>query len=121
LFAALATATNVRPRCEDHVFAAQTGEFGDTQTCLDCDGEQRVVATTDPGVSVGNGEDRLDLLSGEERNDVAIEPFLWDCQDPRDQIGVFGVLERREAEQRMDRGQAGVAGSYAVAARFPGR
>jgi hypothetical protein len=82
---------------------------------LDRDGEQRVVATTDPGVWVGNGEDRLDLLFGQERNDVAIEPFLWDRQDPRDQIGVFGVLERGEPEQRMDRGQAGVAGSYAVA------
>jgi hypothetical protein len=115
LFSALTAATNVRPRCEHHVFAAQTGEFGDTQTGLDCDGEQRVVATTDPGVLVGNGEDCLDLLFGEERNDVAIESFLWDRQGPRDEIGVFGVLERGELEQRMDRGQAGVAGSYAVA------
>ena len=74
-----------------------------------------MVATTDPGVWVGNGEDRLDLLFGEERNDVAIESFLWDRQGPRDQIGVFGVLERGELEQRMDGGQAGVAASYAVA------
>ena len=115
LLSALTAAANVRPRCEHHVFAAQTGKFADTQTCLYCDVEQRVVATTDPGVLVGNGEDRLDLLFGQERNDVAIEPFLWDRQDPRDQIGVFGVLERGELEQRMDRGQAGVAASYAVA------
>ena len=31
-----------------------------------------------------------------------------------DQVGVFGVLERGEAEQRVDRGQAGVAGACAV-------
>jgi hypothetical protein len=76
----------VGPGCEDHVFAAQTGEFGDTQTGLGCDGEQRVVATTDPGVLLGNSEDRPELLFGQERNDVAIESFLWDRQGPPREI-----------------------------------
>jgi hypothetical protein len=53
-----------------------------------------VVAATDPGVSVRDGEDRFDFLLGEEREDRSLEPFLRDRQDPRDQVGVFGVLER---------------------------
>ena len=114
LFSALATAANIRTGSQGHAFAAQAGNLAHTYTGLDGEGEQCMVAATDPGAAVGDGEDRLNLLFGEEFYDSPLEPFLWDRQDPGNQIGVFGVLESGEPEERMDRGQTGISASDAV-------
>ena len=45
-----------------------------------------------------------------------VEAFGRDRQHPGDGLGVFGVGQRGVAEQRVDRGQPGVAGADAVAA-----
>jgi len=66
---------------------------------LDGQGQQRVVAPTDPGVAVGDGEDRLDLRFGQELDDPAVETFLRDRQHPCDLRGVLGMSECGVAEQ----------------------
>ena len=53
---------------------------------------------------------------GEEGDQVAFEPLGRDGQHPLDRRGVLGMVQRGVAEQRVDRGQAGVAGAHSVAA-----
>ncbi len=45
-----------------------------------------------------------------------VEAFGRDRQHALDDVGVLGVAQRGVAEQRVDRGEAGVAGPDAVAA-----
>ncbi len=81
MFSALALAADVRTGGQDDVVTAQTGELGDAQTRLNCKSEQGVVTPPDPGVFVGDGENRFNFRFAQERNDALIEPFLWDGQN----------------------------------------
>ena len=104
-----------RPAVVD-VLAAQPGQLGDPQPGLDRGQQQRVVAAAGPDVTVGRGEQRVDLLVGEVGDERAVESFGGEREHPLDHRGIFGVLERRVAKQRPDRGEANVAGARAVAA-----
>ena len=75
-----------------------------------------MVASAGPGAAVGRGEQRVDLGFGEVGDQRPVEALGRDRQDARDRGGVLGVAQRGVAEQRVDRGQAGVAGADAVAA-----
>jgi hypothetical protein len=75
-----------------------------------------VVAAPGPGGSVAGGEQGVDLVVGEEGDQVAFEPLGRDGQDPLDRRRVLGVVQRGVAEQGMDCGQAVVAGAHPVAA-----
>jgi hypothetical protein len=55
------------------------------------------------------------LGGSKEGDQVPLEAFGRDGQDPADQGGVLGVAQGGVAEQGVDRGQAGVAGPGAVA------
>jgi hypothetical protein len=116
LFAAFAVAADVCPGgAEGDVAASQRGDLGDPQAGLDGEGEKRVVAAAGPGGLVGGGEQRLCLGGSKEGDQVPLEAFGRDGQDPADQGGVLGVAQGGVAEQGVDRGQAGVAGPGAVA------
>ena len=104
------------PGAEVQVGAGEPDQFGDPQAGLDGEEQQRVVASPGPGGLVAGGEQRVDLGLGEVGDQRPVEAFGWDRQHPGDALGVFGVGQRGEAEQRVDRGQPGVAGADAVAA-----
>ena len=90
---------------------AQPPKSGPYQLAHDKDG---VVASPAPGVGVGGGEQCFGFGSGEERDGGPVGPFLGDCEDALDRLGVFGVLVGRVFVERSDRGEAGVAGGGAV-------
>jgi len=75
-----------------------------------------VVAPSGPGAGVAGAKQRFDLVVGEVGDQRPVEPFGWDREHSGDAVGVLGVGQRREPEQRVDRGQSGVAGADAVAA-----
>ena len=91
------------------------GELGHPQSRLDGGEQQSVVATTDPAGAVRRGEQSVHLWWLEEGHVVALGAFGRDGEDPSEQLSVFGVLECRVAVHRVDRREAGVAGSGAVA------
>jgi hypothetical protein len=49
---------------EIHVLAGESSDFADTQTRLGDEYEQRMVASSHPGLSVGCGQQRVDLVLG---------------------------------------------------------
>ena len=63
---------------------------------------------------VGGGEQRVGFLRGEVADDGALAAAGRDGQDLADHGGVLGCPRGRVAEQRVDRGQPGVAGGAAV-------
>ena len=75
-----------------------------------------MVAAADPGVAVGRGQQRVDLVVGEERHELSVGAFGRDGQHPLDQRGVLGVAQRGVGEQRVDGGESVVAGAHAVVA-----
>lgn len=115
LFAALAVDPDVGPGAEVDVVSAQGDEFGDPEPGLDGDDEEGVVASTAPSGLVGGGEQNVDLVGVEERDQGPVPAFGRDGQDAGDGVGVLGMPERGVAEQGPDGGEAGVAGGDAHA------
>jgi hypothetical protein len=103
--------------CKLHVGAAQRDQLCDSESGLDCDQQQGVVTSADPGGAVRAFQQRLGLLAGQERDQGAVVALLRDRQDTLDGPGVLGVVQRGEPEQGVDRRQPGVAGPRAVAPR----
>ena len=93
----------------------EAGELGDPQPGLDGEQEQGVVAAAVPCPAVGGGEQRVGLVGGEVADDGPLAPPWRDRQDLADDGGVLGCPGGGVAEQRVDRGQPGVAGGAAVA------
>ena len=93
----------------------QAGELGYPQAGLDGEQEQGVVAAAVPGLPVGGGEQGVDLVRGEVADDGPLAAPGRDGQDLADHGGVLGGPRGGVPEQRVDRGQAGVAGGAAVA------
>ena len=75
-----------------------------------------MIASAGPGGPVRAGQQRFDLVFGEEPDDGGVGAFRGDRQDPADGRGVVGAAQRRVGEQGVDRGEAVVAGRGAVAA-----
>jgi hypothetical protein len=73
-----------------------------------------VIAPTGPCGLVACGEQCVDLLVGQVRDQRLVGPFRRDREHPGDAGGVFGMLERREPEQGVDRSQPDVTGPDAV-------
>ena len=99
---------------EFDVAARERGELRDAQSGLDGDEQQRVVATTDPGAAIRRCEDGVDLVVGEERDELSVRPLGGYGKHPLDQRRVLGMAHRRVGKQRVDRGQAVVAGADTV-------
>jgi hypothetical protein len=69
LLAVLAEGEQVADRAEVHVLAAQSGQFRDPQSGLDRGQQQRVVASAGPRRAIGRGEQGVDFVFGEERDE----------------------------------------------------
>jgi hypothetical protein len=86
----------------------------DPQAGLDGESEHGVVAPAGPGGLVASVQQRVDLGLGEVGDEVALGSLGRDGEHALDSGGVFGMLQRQIAEQRVERGQAVVAGGRAV-------
>src|SRR5882724_5851605 len=93
VFAALSGAVEVSPGAELDVAVAQAG----------------------PGGPVRGGQQGVCLGLAEVAQLVALCSLGGDGQDPGDEPGVFGVTQRRVAEEGADGGQARVPGAHAIA------
>ena len=118
LFSAFAVAAaNVGAGPERDVAAVQAGEFGDPQSGVDRERQQRAIAAAFPAGRVGRVDQRGSLGRGEVGDRSLLMAFGWDREHSRDRVRVFWMSERREREQRADRGQPQVAGLRHVPAR----
>jgi hypothetical protein len=75
-----------------------------------------VVAAPGPGRRVRRREHGVDLVAVEEADGRVIVAFGRDGKDAGDECRMLGNVQRRVAEQRVDRGQPGVAGGDTVVA-----
>jgi hypothetical protein len=96
--------------------AGQRGQLRQAQAGVHRQGQQGVVASSGPGGLVGGVQQRVGLGLGEVGDEGLVVAFGRDRQHPLDDGGILGVVQGGEAEQGVDRGQAGVAGPHAVAA-----
>ena len=73
-----------------------------------------VVAPAGPGGTLAGGQECVDLVVDEERDEVGLEALCRDGQHPLDTACVLGVVQRGVAEEGMDGSEAVVAGADAV-------
>jgi hypothetical protein len=97
-----------------HVGAGERKQFGDAQTGLHGGEQQRVVAAPRPRGAVGTVEQRGDLVGVQEGERALLGAFRGDRKRPLNQRGVLGVAQRAVVKERVDSGQADVAGAGAV-------
>jgi hypothetical protein len=103
------------PVSESEVVAIESGQLRHAQPGLGRQYQQSAVSATFPATGVGCVDKSVDLGRGEKRDELLVEPFGRDRQDPLDHLGVLGVTQRGEGEQRADGGQPQVAGVRAIA------
>ena len=118
LLAAFAVAAQVGAVAEVGVGDGQAGELADPQPGVDGGEQERVITPAVPRVPVGCGGERLGFRAGQPGDGRLGGPFGGDRQDLRDQLGMLGIVQRRVAEERADRGQPRVAGRDAAAPLF---
>ncbi len=104
-----AGAVHVSAGAEVEVLEAERGELADAQPGLQREDKQGVVAPAQATRAVRAGEQRVDFGGDEEAHECALAPLGRDRQDAADERGVLGVAQRREGEQRPDRGEPDVA------------
>ena len=95
VFSPLTETVDVGSGTENDVVAVESGQFGDAQAGLHRQQQQGAVSAPFPAAGVGSVDERVDLGGGEKRDELLVEPFGRDRQDPLDQLGVFGVSQRR--------------------------
>ena len=100
----------MRPGAENDVAVGQAGQLGDPQPGLDGEHEHGVITPAGPGAPVRCGQQGVDLWRGEPGEQCALVALGRDGQDPLDDGGAFGVVQCGVAEQRVDGGEAPVAG-----------
>ena len=85
--------------------SVETGQLGEAQARLGREQQQRVIASSKPCRSIGNGQDCLDLRSGQEMRLTLVVPLAGYRKDALNMRAVGWLLERREPEERAYGGQ----------------
>ena len=75
-----------------------------------------MVTSTESRRAVWSSQQRVDLARGEEADLDSLGALGGDRENALDKFRVLGVAQRCEAEQRVNRGQPGIAGAHIVAA-----
>ena len=96
------------------MLAAQAGKLGGPEPGLHGQQEQRVVTSPDRRGAVGHGQERVDLGLGEVADERRLVALVGDREHARDLLCALRRFQRREVEERVDRGQPRVAGPDAV-------
>ncbi|HEX2687715.1 MAG TPA: hypothetical protein VHN14_13910 [Kofleriaceae bacterium] len=68
----------------------QPRQLGATQPGLDGNEQERVIAATGSGASIGYGEERVDLEAYEEVDGPPIKSFVWHREDALEQPACWG-------------------------------
>ena len=115
--APFARAGHVRAGTSMDIAGGQAGELTDAQPGLDCQGQQGPVPPSGPRARVRSCEQRVRLGAGQELHCGCRAAAGRDRQDAGDRVGMLRVVGQREAHDRTDRGEPGVARGHAVASR----
>jgi hypothetical protein len=92
----------------------EADQFGETQTRLDRDQQQDVVAAAEPRRPIGRGEDGLDLGARQEVHLSFVVALAWYREHALDQRTVHSLPERYDNVATL---QAGVMASPPIADR----
>ena len=114
--ATLADDMHMGSRAKTNSVPAKAGDFRDTQSCLDCQQYECMVAPPRPGVQIGRTQNGVDLRSPEEPDLRSRAALVRNGQHPVDLRGVSRHLEGRVPKERADGGQSQVAAGRADAA-----
>jgi hypothetical protein len=114
LLAPLAVQVDLRGCVQPQVGDAQGDDFPDPRAGVEHGGEERVVAAAVGGAAIDGAEDGFDFLMLEVLHGAAAGPLEGDGEDALTVCESCGVLHCAVPEERVDRGEAHVAGSDAV-------
>lgn len=98
LLAPLAGAAHVGTGAEMNVGTPEADQLRDALPRLDREQEEGVVAPSRRARPVGGGEQGVDLVSREERDQTALEPLGGNGQHARDELRVLGMAKRGVSE-----------------------
>src|ERR1700733_7910226 len=68
-----------------------------------------MIATSEPGCSIGNSQQRVDLLPAKKVHELLVAPLAGNCEHTLDVRAIGGLFKRDKAEERSDRCQSQVA------------
>lgn len=95
---ALSPAADMSPDTEVDIRPPQADELGHSQSGLHSQKQDGMVAAAEPSVSIRCGQERVDLLGGEEGDYSPLISLGRDGEDPLDQRGLLGVPQHEESE-----------------------
>src|SRR5208283_4555193 len=90
---------------KDKVFAFDPRDLRQAQPRLNRHQDERVIASSEPGMAVGGGEQSIDFRAREEADECARKALAGDGQDTLDLRRVGWQLERGVAKERMNSSQ----------------
>jgi hypothetical protein len=114
LLPSFAEAADMRTDAKMDVRLPECDQFRDAQPRLDCESEERVVASTGPRGVSGRRQKRVDFRFSEEGHEPALEAFGRNREHACDDRGMLGMPKRRETKQRANRGEPGIPRPNAV-------
>ena len=100
---------------KDKVFAFDPRDLRQTQPRLNRHQDKRVIASSEPGVAVGGGEQSIDFQTREEADERARKALAGDGQNTLDLRRVGRQLEGGVAKERMNSSQPQVAAAHTQA------
>ena len=110
----LAVEADLRGCVQPQVGDAQDDDFLDPGAGVEHGGEERIVAAAVDGTAIDNAQDGFDLLVLEVLHGAAAGPLERDGEDALTVREPCGVLHGAVPEERVDRGEAHIAGGDAV-------
>jgi hypothetical protein len=98
VFSTLAETSDAGAVSENDVVAIESGQLRHAQPGLGRQQQQSPVSAAFPAIGVGGVDKSVDLGRGEKRDELLVEAFGRDRQDPLDHFGVLGVTQCGEGE-----------------------
>jgi hypothetical protein len=98
--------SNMRSLTEADVLSSNRGDLGEAEACLNNSEEERVIAATQPCISVWNRQECIDLRPSEETHKWTGLPFVGNREHALDQPRELGYFQRNVAKKRPNRSQS---------------
>jgi len=112
----LADAAHVRAGVEGEGFAPQADQLRKSQTRLQGQKQQRVVAPAEPGAAVRGSHECLDLRTGQKAHLAPKMVLAWNGEDALKVSATRGLIQAGEMAKRTDGGETQITGTGAVVA-----
>jgi hypothetical protein len=113
-FPAFPEAAHVGPRPQHDVLAVQPNQLGNPQTGLHGNQDKGSIAAPDPRGTIRNGEQCIDLFSGEELDRLSNVAFIGRRQDPLAMPSVRRLFQSHVSKERVNGSQPNVPRASAV-------